>query len=159
VRFLSSLSFLTSVELYITNSFTSVKLWSNISIQMFWGVCEKICGENCPKSGALEIGFFATKMLPLILLCMCWKFLPRNSVLLLICILLISTAGNLHFFPQISSWHWREEIWWRYQDSKTTAGYISKQMTSAIVSNNDANTGLAVLRRGQHGISVKKTIF
>jgi hypothetical protein len=58
------------MELYITNSFQRVKLWTDILFR--WSAAETA-------SGALETGFSTTTVLPLTLLCLCMNFWPKTE--------------------------------------------------------------------------------
>jgi len=50
-----------------------------ISVEMFCDVCWKVCGENCLRSGTLEIDF-STRIMPLLTALSLQEFLANNGM-------------------------------------------------------------------------------
>jgi hypothetical protein len=118
----------TVMELCITNSFPRVKLWTNISIQIFSNIYKKMCSKNNPRNGSLKIGFSTMTMLPLTLLCLCRNFWPRMAQLLLCTLLTPQICHPPTFFKtQVSTD--RKKTWWHIMILKQLQAILAEFKT------------------------------
>jgi len=107
---------------FFWHSFPRVKLWTNISIQMVYGIYRKMCGKS--KSGTLEMGFSTITML-LLILWLCRNFWPKMAWLLFCILLTPEIWFPVTLFFKNSSWHWREE-------DLMTSSQLKKQLQATL---------------------------
>jgi hypothetical protein len=120
--------FLTFTWLCLPHSFQMVKLWTNVFIQMFCGVCWKMCGGNGPRNESMETGFFTMTELPFTLLRLCRNLWPKTAWLLFrLPPPLTPRCSTLEFsyFSNTCVGTEVEKIRWHHHDSKKSQALLA----------------------------------